>query len=133
MSDYIGNTGAKPLHLYDSKDEIKADVIDTSGRTEKSTDVLVFARIGPGRATAGKDAMLFKQVRNNSAFTKLRNFLMGRHPASAQNVYEIFRTHGMNKKQARQATENVRQASTGLSGLSANAVKVELKAFRPPA
>ncbi len=129
MSNPIGGN-SKTIHVYEPEVDVRADLIDTSGRAKKDTDVLVFDRIGTSTATRGADALLHKRASNNSAFTKLRNFLMGRYTAKAQDVYLIFRTHGMNEKEARAATQHVANASKGLSGLSAKELEYQLKDFQ---
>ena len=129
MSNPIGGN-SKTIHVYEPEVDVRADLIDTSGRAKKNTDVLVFDRIGISTATQGADALLYKRVSNNSALKKIRNFLMGRHTARAQDVYLIFRTHGMNEKAARTATQHVANASKGLSGLSATALEYQLKDFQ---
>ncbi|MFM7632396.1 MAG: hypothetical protein ACKO65_03420, partial [Betaproteobacteria bacterium] len=72
-----------------TKVEVYADIANPKGRTTKDTDVLVFAGIRKKPDDVGKDQLTFKGVSNNSAFTKLRNFLVGRHTARSQDVYLI--------------------------------------------
>lgn len=123
MSSSIGNTTKTKVEVY-------ADIADPKGRVSKDTDVLVYAGISKKSGDANKDQLTFKGASNNSAFTKLRNFLNGRHTARHGDVYLILRTHGMSDKAAHAATIRIKSASTGLGGYSAKATEREIASFK---
>jgi hypothetical protein len=123
MSSSIGNTTKTKVEVY-------ADIADPKGRASKDTDVLVYAGISKKPGDDNKDQLTFKGASNNSAFTKLRNFLNGRHTARDRDVYLILRTHGMSDQAARAATIRIKHASTGLGGYSAKATQQEIASIR---
>jgi hypothetical protein len=111
--------------------EVTADVTQKSTRREKKdTDILIFDRIGKTGTTdtKGKNKIggLFRGASN-----KPWTALFGRVKANNQDVYNIFRSHGMSQEKALQALNNVKDTSNNmkLSGMSSNAVKTEIDNF----
>ncbi len=123
MSNTIGNSG---IHA-----KYHADIDGKSGRDLKETDVLVFSRIGFSAGSPLDKALLFKGVGDHSPLKKIRNFLMGRHKATEQDVLTMFKTNGMTNQQAKAALEFVKKKSENLSGFSAKAVSDQIHANRP--
>ena len=82
-----------PIGIAETKVEVYADIATPKGRAPKDTDVLVYAGISRKAGDVNKDQLNFKGASNNSAFTKLRNFLNGRHTARGEDVYIILRTN----------------------------------------
>jgi hypothetical protein len=111
--------------------KVTADVTQKSTRREKKdTDILIFDRIGNTGITDTKGnnkiGGLFRGASN-----KPWTALFGRVKANNQDVYNIFRSHGMSQEKALQALKNVKDTSNNmkLSGMSSNAVKTEIDNF----
>lgn len=121
---------SSPISIAKTKVEVYADIATPKGRAPKDTDVLVYAGVSRKADDVNKDQLNFKGASNNSAFTKLRNFLNGRHTARHGDVYLILRTHGMSDKAARAATIRIKNASAGLGGYSAKATQQEIASFQ---
>ena len=105
---------------------VEAAITTKQGRTQKSTDILVFDRIGSTMKMNEKgpvEGMLFR-----GATHKALAGLVGRKKAEDQDVFNIFRTAGMTAQQANDALQNVKDKSAklGLAGLSASAVNDQL-------
>lgn len=129
MSSPISDNG-KAVYFYEPKVETYADIAAPKGRAIKDTDVLVYAGISAKPGEGDKDQLTFKGASNNSAFTKPRNFLIGRHTARGQDVYLILRTNGMSEQAARAATKKIKEASAGLGGYSAKATQKVIADFK---
>lgn len=119
-----------PIGIAETKVEVYADIATPKGRAPKDTDVLVYAGISRKAGDVNKDQLNFKGASNNSAFTKLRNFLNGRHTARGEDVYIILRTNGMSDEAARAATIRIKNASAGLGGYSAKVTQQEITSFQ---
>lgn len=111
--------------------KVTADVTQKSTRREKKdTDILIFDRIGKTGITdtKGKNKIggLFRGASN-----KPWTALFGRVKANNQDVYNIFRSHGMSQEEALAALKNVKDTSNNmkLSGISSNAVSTEIDNF----
>jgi len=115
--------------------KVTADVTQKSTRQEKKdTDILIFDRIGntgilDTKGEKYKIGGLFRGASN-----KPWTALFGRVKANNQDVYNIFRSHGMSQEKALEALKNVKNASNNmkLSGMSSNAVKTEIDNFYKP-
>jgi len=112
--------------------KVTADVTQKSTRREKKdTDILIFDRIGNTGIldTIGKKHKIGGLFRGAS--NKPWTALFGRVKANSQDVYNIFRSHGMSQEKALQALKNVKDTSNNmkLSGMSSNAVKTEIDDF----
>jgi hypothetical protein len=106
--------------------EVSMGFTEKTNRKTKDTDVLVFDRIGTikkagGQNSSAKGALL--RGASNKLFT-----MLFRAKANYQDVYNICRTAGMNKADAKTAVSNIKQKSESmkLNGISAQAVKNEL-------
>lgn len=111
--------------------KVTADITQKSTRKEKpDTDILIFDRVGSTGITnpRGKFKMggLFRGASN-----KPWTALFGRVKANNQDVYNIFRSHGMSEEKALAALKNVNDKSKDLklSGISSHAVKTEIDNF----
>lgn len=109
---------------------IEAGITEKRGRTEKSTDILIFDRIGGTRKTNANgnvDGMLFRGASHKALAGLFRK------KADDQDVFNIFKTAGMSSEDAINALQNVKDKSArrGLAGLSAEAVKDQLQSFQP--
>ena len=111
--------------------EVTADVTQKSTRRGKTdTDILIFDRIGKTGITDTKGnnkiGGLFRGASN-----KPWTALFGRVKANNQDVYNIFRSHGMSQEKALAALKNVKDTSNNLklSGISSNAVRTEIDNF----
>jgi hypothetical protein len=111
--------------------EVTADVTQKSTRKAKpDTDILIFDRVGSTGITDPrgkfKTGGLFRGASN-----KPWTALFGRVKANNQDVYNIFRSHGMSGEKALEALKNVKDRSKDLklSGISSHAVKNEIDNF----
>ncbi|CAM8666957.1 hypothetical protein MCEGEM3_01171 [Oxalobacteraceae bacterium] len=111
--------------------KVTADVTQKSTRREKSnTDILIFDRIGNTGILdpKGKNKIggLFRGASN-----KPWTALFGRVKANNQDVYNIFRSHGMSQEKALEALKNVKDTSNNLklSGISSHAVSTQIENF----
>ena len=123
------NEGKGPLARQKTS-TVTADATSKLGRQDKATDILIFDRLGKtgivGNKGGFKQGGLFR-----GASDKPWTALFGRIKATSQDVYNIFRSHGMSENSARQALQNVKLASNklGLSGFSSQAVNNEIKEY----
>jgi hypothetical protein len=110
----------------EGRSEVSMGISEKINRNTKDTDVLVFDRIGTIKK-AGDQNFSAKGALLKGASNKLFTMLF-RAKANYQDVYNIFRTAGMNNTEAKTAVSNIKQQSEAmkLNGISAQAVKNEL-------
>lgn len=110
---------------------VEMDFTKKSGRSEKHSDILIFDRMG-GMKKIDSQGHPVKGALLRGASNKLFTMLF-RTKANHQDVYNIFRTNGMNPKEAKAALLHVKMVSERqkLSGISAQAVQEQLTKFQP--
>jgi asparagine N-glycosylation enzyme membrane subunit Stt3 len=113
-------------YTNEGRSEVSMGFTEKTNRNTKNTDVLVFDRIGTIKK-AGDQNSSAKGALLRGASNKLFTMLF-RAKANSQDVYNIFRTAGMNNAQAKTAVSSIKQRSEELklNGISAQAVKNEL-------
>ena len=109
---------------------VEMDFTTKKGRLEKATDILIFDRMG-NTAKTNNQGKPIRGALLRGASNKLFTMLF-RTKANNQDVYNIFRTNGMNPAQADAALSNVKAKSEQLklSGISAQAVQFEISQFK---
>lgn len=110
------------------KPTTSAEYMARPTRTTKDTDIVIFDKVGASRVNPGKDGGRFRATGEANWLAKIRNAFKPK--ADGQDIYDIFRNHGMSKKDAAVALAHVKVASDklGLSGFSAKAVEDQLRA-----
>ncbi len=103
-----------------------AEITSKPRRQEQSDDVLMFVGARTDKATGEMKAQL-RGVGANSIFQTIRNAILSRRPASADDVKNLFIKGGMSPEAAEASLQNVKLPNN--KGYSAAAVNQELNSF----
>lgn len=105
-----------------------ADLVSKPSRKDKDSDVLmgVGVKVLKNGPNIGKMVGLFRGVSNTSAGAQLRNGMLARPLATADDIRNLFMTRGMTVDQANTALDNVRVIGRGFSAVD---VKTKISEF----